>query len=201
MARMNGKEVNLKNTSDLKLNRTVNGTTGDVFVIGKEQDLEEIAKREAVEKYNKQVDEYVNKFEEHNKLLEKYRKEISKDLDRLEIKPLFEGVLIKPYEENPFQQIQKVGSIITDLGGQKPIYKSRETGQYEEEEAFIKVGLVVDAGPACKYLQEGDVVFWRKPSETPVPFFKQNLILVNEHSIMAIVNQSLSERFKENKND
>ena len=34
-------------------------------------------------------------------------KEINKDLDKLEIKPLYEGILIKPYAENPFQQIKK----------------------------------------------------------------------------------------------
>ena len=37
---------------------------------------------------------------------------------------------------------------------------------------------------------------WRRPSEVPVPFFKQNLVLVNEHSIMTAVNQGLNDRFK-----
>ena len=36
---------------------------------------------------------------------------------------------------------------------------------------------------------------WRQPSETPVPFFKQGLILVNEHSILTTINQGLEERF------
>ena len=37
---------------------------------------------------------------------------------------------------------------------------------------------------------------WRKPSETPVPFYKQGLVLVNEHSIMITVNVGLADRFK-----
>jgi len=37
---------------------------------------------------------------------------------------------------------------------------------------------------------------WRKPSETPVPFYKQGWVQVNEHSIMTIFNEGLSERFK-----
>ena len=78
----------------------------------------------------------------------------------------------------------------------KPTYKSNEDGQYHEEESFIRVGLVIDAGPTTKYLKEGDVVMWRRPSEVPVPFFKQNLVLVNEHSIMTAVNQGLNDRFK-----
>jgi hypothetical protein len=39
---------------------------------------------------------------------------------------------------------------------------------------------------------------WRKVSETPVPFYKQGLLLVNENSIMCVVNQGLTERFKNN---
>ena len=42
---------------------------------------------------------------------------------------------------------------------------------------------------------------WRRPSETPVPFYKQNLVLVNEHSIMTIVNEGLTKRLKNQKND
>ena len=120
------------------------------------------------------------------------------DLEQLEIKPNYEGVLIKPYEQNPFQQIKKEGNIITDTGGLIPQYKSNETGEWEEEEAFVRVGLVIDVGPTCKYVKEGDVVFWRKPSECVIPFFKQGFVQVNEHSIMTIVNQGLTERFKTN---
>ena len=36
---------------------------------------------------------------------------------------------------------------------------------------------------------------WRKPSETPVPFYKQGLVLVNEHSIMVAINEGLTERY------
>lgn len=196
MSRINGKEVNLQSTKNLELSKETTGIeSGEAFVMNKDS-IEDIAKTNAIAKFNDEVDSYIEKLDKHANLLEEYRKEISKDIDHLEIKPLYEGVLIKPYEENPFQQIQKVGSIITDLGGQKPVYTSHETGKYEEEEQFIHVGLVVDAGPTCQFVKEGDVVFWRKPSETSVPFFKQGLVQVNEHSIMTVVNQGLAERFK-----
>ena len=42
---------------------------------------------------------------------------------------------------------------------------------------------------------------WRKPSETPVPFYKQGYVLVNEHSIMTTVNEGLAERFNKVNND
>ena len=196
MSRINGKEVNLETNKNLELNKVVNGIEGNgtTFVIGK--DIKDLTKAEAISKVNNKVDEYVEKLEKHEELLKKYTEEIGKDLDNLEIKPLYEGVLIKPYDENPFQRIHKEGAIITDLGGMKPTYKSNEDGQYHEEESFIRVGLVIDAGPTTKYLKEGDVVMWRRPSEVPVPFFKQNLVLVNEHSIMTAVNQGLNDRFK-----
>lgn len=196
MSRINGKEVNLETNKNLELNKVVNGIEGNgtTFVIGK--DIKDLTKAEAISKVNDKVDEYVEKLEKHEELLKKYTEEIGKDLDNLEIKPIYEGVLIKPYDENPFQRIHKEGAIITDLGGMKPTYKSNEDGQYHEEESFIRVGLVIDAGPTTKYLKEGDVVMWRRPSEVPVPFFKQNLVLVNEHSIMTAVNQGLNDRFK-----
>lgn len=196
MSRINGKEVNLETNKNLELNKVVNGIEGNgtTFVIGK--DIKDLTKAEAISKVNNKVDEYVEKLEKHEELLKKYTEEIGKDLDNLEIKPIYEGVLIKPYDENPFQRIHKEGAIITDLGGMKPTYKSNEDGQYHEEESFIRVGLVIDAGPTTKYLKEGDVVMWRRPSEVPVPFFKQNLVLVNEHSIMTAVNQGLNDRFK-----
>ena len=196
MSRINGKEVNLETNKNLELNKVVNGIEGNgtTFVIGK--DIKDLTKAETIAKVNDKVDEYVEKLEKHEELLKKYTEEIGKDLDNLEIKPIYEGVLIKPYDENPFQRIHKEGAIITDLGGMKPTYKSNEDGQYHEEESFIRVGLVIDAGPTTKYLKEGDVVMWRRPSEVPVPFFKQNLVLVNEHSIMTAVNQGLNDRFK-----
>lgn len=196
MSRINGKEVNLETNKNLELNKVVNGIEGNgtTFVIGK--DIKDLTKAEAISKVNNKVDEYVEKLEKHEELLKKYTEEIGKDLDNLEIKPIYEGVLIKPYDENPFQRIHKEGAIITDLGGMKPTYKSNEDGQYHEEESFIRVGLVIDAGPTTKYLKEGDVVMWRRPSEVPIPFFKQNLVLVNEHSIMTAVNQGLNDRFK-----
>jgi hypothetical protein len=83
----------------------------------------------------------------------------------------------------------------------KPTYKSRETGEWEEEEQFIHVGTVIDNGPACKWVREGDIVMWRKVSETPVPFYKQGLVLVNEQSIMVDVNQGLTARFNDIKNN
>ena len=199
MARINGHEVNLNKTDAMKVYETAAGIESDgreMFNMSANRDLKNIIEDNAKAKFNEKVDEYVSKLEEHEKLLEQYTESLTEDLNQLEIRPLYEGVLIKPLAQNPFQKIKKVGNIIMDTGGLIPEYKSKETGEWEEEESFIHYGVVQEVGPTCKYLKEGDVVMWRKPSETPVPFFFFFLVLVNERSIMITVNVGLADRFK-----
>lgn len=201
--RENGIEVNLAKTKNVKLaEQTVGLESGaQIFQMGDAPSVEELAKDKAREQFNDQVDEYVEKLNKHQELLDQYKDEFIGDLNKLEIAPLYEGILIKPFDENPFQRIKKEGNLIVDLGGQKPQYKSNHTGEWEEEESFIHTGLVIEVGPAVKYVKDGDIVMWRKPSETPVPFYKQGFVLVNEHSIMTTVNEGLTERFKNVNNE
>lgn len=72
-----------------------------------------------------------------------------------------------------------------------------EDGKFHEEEAYVKVGLVVDVGPTVTYVKEGDVVMWRKPSQLDIPFYKQGFVTVGEHAIVAVANEKLTERFNE----
>lgn len=200
MARINGHEVNVNKTDAMKVYETVAGveTEGrEMFNMSANRDMKNIIEDNAKAKFNEKVDEYVAKLDEHEKLIQEYTENLTADLNKIEIKPLYEGVLIKPLAQNPFQRIKRDGLIITDTGGLTPEYKSRETGEWEEEESFIHYGVVQEVGPTCKYLKEGDIVMWRKPSETPVPFYKQGLVLVNEHSIMITVNEGLAKRFNE----
>ena len=195
--RENGIEINA-NTKNVNLAKEVVGIESDaqIFQMENAPSIEELAKDKAREKFNDKVDEYVEKLDKHAELLDKYREEMTSDLEKLEIAPLYEGILIKPFDENPFQRIKKEGNLIVDLGGQKPEYKSNHTGEWEEEESFIHYGVIIAVGPTAKFTKEGDIVMWRKPSETPVPFYKQGFVLVNEHSIMVTINEGLEERFK-----
>lgn len=157
---------------------------------------DEVMKDEMVNKFNDQVDMYVEKFNEHSKNLEKYVDNISKNVEEIEIMPLGNYILIKEFEQNPFQRIVRDSSgLITDLGGMKPIFKNTDNGEIEEEELFIKVGVVQETGPECKYLQIGDTVFYSKPASIVVPFYKQGLVQVCENRIIAVVNKGLSKRF------
>ena len=183
---LNGKE---------KLAQVVNGmeSTGTPIVVnGKSADI--ILAEEKKGRFNTQVDEYVDKFEKHNKALESYAEELSKDINGLEILPMGSYALIKPFESNPFQRVKVESGIITDLGGYTPTYRSDEDGQIHEEEQFIHVGTVIDTGWKCEFLKAGDVVFYTTASEAMVPFFKQGFVVVAESRIMAVVNEKLTER-------
>ena len=115
--------------------------------------------------------------------------------------PIGNYILVKQFEENPFQRIVRdsKSGLIIDTGGFAPEYKNTDNGQIEEEESFILVGVVQEVGPECKWCKSGDAVFYTKPSAVPVPFYKQNLIQVNETRVLAVVNENLTERFNKNK--
>lgn len=169
--------------------------TGQHFVLNGEEAHKTLL-REQQEKFNTKVDEYVDKFEKHNQALENYAKEISEDMNGLEIMPLGSYVLIKPFNENPFQRVEVTKSgIIVDLGGGSvQTHKNQETGQEEEDAPFIKVGTVIETGPEVKFLKTGDLVFFTVACENQIPFFKQGFVTVNETRIMAVVNSGLTER-------
>lgn len=164
------------------------------FVMNGES-ADKILHRDKQIKFNDSVQEYMDKFEKHNQALNEYAKQLSEDINGLEIMPLSTYVLVKPFDQNPFQQIKISSSgIITDLGGMTLEHKSQETGEMEEDQQFIKVGTVIEVGHKCEFVRPGDLVFYTIASETPVPFYKQGFIVVSELRIIAVVNEKLTER-------
>lgn len=192
------KKVNLNYTENDRIARNVAGleSNASYFNMGDDQSLETLFNRQKAETFNNQVEEYVEKFDRHSDLLKQYTESVKSNMNTVEIKPMFSRVLVKPFEQNPFQQIKISDSgLITDLGGMTPTYKSNDTGEWEEERQFIVTGTVIDAGPECKYLAEGDVIFYRVDTAVPVPFFKQGLVSLAENQVISVVNEGLTERF------
>lgn len=189
-------EERVYGNSNENLARKVTGleTNAKHFVINGES-ADKLLENERKAKFNDQVEEYVQRFDKYKEMVKSVQEEICKDVNHLEIKPLGNYVIVQAYPQNPFQKMQVSDSgIILDTGGLAPLYKSNETGEVEEEEEFVKTGIVMEVGPECKYAQVGDTVFWTKVSETPIPFFRQGFLLVNETRIMAIVNDNFNER-------
>lgn len=193
-----GKKVNLNLTDNEKLARNVVGLESDAihFRMGSEETLEDMLAKQNAERFNTQVDDYVEKINKHSNLINQYAKSIKDNMNSVEIKANGCRVLIKPFETNPFQQIKVSDSgLIIDTGGYTPQAKSDDTGEWEELEQAIAVGTVIDAGPDCKYLKEGDVIFYQKVAAVPVPFFRQGFHTVSETQVIAVVNEGLTERF------
>ena len=136
------------------------------------------------------MDDYIKDVEEK-------AKSIAENMNGLEIMPVFNYMIVRPYDQNPYQKIKVSSSgLIYDLGGHKPEFKNPDNGQLEEEENFIVVGKVIEVGPETKYVREGDDVFFTKPSQTPIPFFKMGLVYVSEQRVLAVVNEKLRARFQ-----
>lgn len=186
---LNEKEKMALMMGDPSLIVSMNGETAD-----------EAIEKKNIKDFNNQVDQYVEKFEQHSTNLKDFAERVNANVNSIEIMPIANYLLVKQFEENPFQRIVRDSNsgLILDLGGLKPEYKNTDNGEIEEEEQFIKVGVIQEVGPECKWCIPGDTVFYTKPSAVPVPFYKQQLILVNENRILAVVNEGLSERMKKN---
>lgn len=197
-----GKNVRLDLTENEKLAQSIVGleSNGIRMNMAKDKSIENMIEREKASKFNDQVDEYIEKFDKHASVLKEYAESFNDNMNSIEIKPMFARILVKPFEQNPFQKIRKSDSgLIIDTGGLAPQYKNSDTGEWEEEKQFIVTGTVVDCGPDVKYLSQGDVVFYRVDTSVPVPFFRQGLVSLAENQIIAVVNEGLTDRFNERK--
>lgn len=191
------KEPRLKLTENEKVATTIMGENHDypIFNMG-ERSIDKMIQRDQTNKFNNEVEKYNAQLEENNKTLQEAQKEVSYDINKAEIKPMFARIIVKPFKVNPFQKMKVEGSIIVDAGGYTPHAEINPmTGKYEEQKQFIVTGCVVETGPEVKYLQEGDVIYYRVDTSVPVPFLKQGFVSLNENQVIAVVNEGLSERF------
>lgn len=158
--------------------------------------IDALVQKENARKFNDQVEKYEAQLEENNETLQEAQKEVTYDINKAEIKPMLARIIVKPFKVNPFQKMETKGGIIVDAGGYTPHAEiNPATGRYEEQKQFIVTGCVVEVGPEVKYLQEGDVVYYRVDTAVPVPFLKQGFVSINENQVIAVVNEGLTERF------
>lgn len=184
-----------ENSTGNIVNTILGADTNAQTMILDEKYFDEKTKREQSSKIEQDINDVKEKYEKHLAQLEEDTKQIQGDFNKLEIMPLTSYVLIKPFESNPFQKINKLESgLIIDSGGIAPSFKSQETGDMIDANQYIKVGLVTEVGAECKFLKPGDVVFYNIASEVQVPFFKFGFVIVAEQRILAVVNEGLTDR-------
>ena len=187
----------IKTTNDEKLMQNALGVDVDRAVFNmSESDINTILDKEKSRKFNNELEKYQDKLESNNRTLEETQQQLSYDINKAEIKPMFSRVLVKPFKVNPFQQMKIENGIIVDAGGYTPhLDLNPVTGKYEEQKELIVTGCVVEIGPDVKYLQEGDIIYYRVDTSVPVPFLKQGLVSLDEKQIIAVINEGLNERF------
>lgn len=186
-------------TEKEQLAHTVLGETNaeiyqDFVIEGKNR--EQLLEEAAANQHNKMVEDYNERYQKYADEITEYAKKINENSETIEIKPLSNYIIVKPFNENPFQRIVKSESgIILDVGGLRPEFKNTDSGEYEEEEQMIIVGVVQEVGPECKFLQVGDTIMYPKTRACVLPFYKLGYVWLNETGVMAVINEGLSERF------
>lgn len=101
----------------------------------------------------------------------------------VEIIPCNTGVVLLPYDDNPYRKVEKTESgLIIGIESTKK-YKSNETGEMEQNEDFVACAKVIAVGPACKNVQVGDDVFYVKHIAQPLPFRKKGYWTISEQNI------------------
>lgn len=189
------KDVRLKFSNNEKLAQQVLENAEKSFAMN-EGDIDELITKEKKLKFNSEVDKHTEELKKQQQIIEDYQKSVAENVSSIEIKPLFNRIMVKPFAANPFQKLTIENGIITDIGGLNPnIEFNNDTGEYQERDQNIIVATVVEVGPECKYIRPGDTVFYLKQLPTPVPFFKQGFWTLKEENIIAVVNENLTERF------
>lgn len=180
-------------TREEKMAQDVLGMNGTNFNMS-ENKIEDLFEKENVRKFNDTIDKYAERLEKHVNDLKEVGEQIG-DIGDIEIKPMFNRILITPFKQNPFQRIKVENGIVTDLGGMAPEFKNMDNGRIEQLEQMIITGAVQEVGPEVKYIAPGDVVMYRKESAMPVPFFKQGFMCIAETQVISVINTGLEDRF------
>lgn len=182
-----------------KIARVVTGVDTDSTFMGvDDRSLDKMIDNAERQKWNDSVKEIEDKFKDHENALQEAADEYAKKLDGVQIYPIANYVIVRPFKENPFQKVkidEKTGLILS-TGGLIPEYKRNDSGEFEEAEQVIKTGVVIQAGPECKWIKDGDTIMWAVMSEVVIPFYNFGFRLVNENRAICVINDDLEERFK-----
>lgn len=101
-----------------------------------------------------------------------------------ELKPLFNYVVVRPININPYVIRKTESGLIIPIAGTA---HSQETGQIERLEQRILFGVIVDVGSTCQEAQIGDEIYFDKNSSRPLPVLDLGYLHMHEQNIMSIV--------------
>ena len=131
--------------------------------------------------------------EANNILLEaekQKQQEILERAEKLELLPMGNKIIILPYPRNPYRELMK-GNIIVDYDGS---FKNPDSGEMDTLKELVACGKVIEIGPECKHVKEGDDVYYANGTSVPLPFMNRGYHVTSEPQIIAFLNEGLKDR-------
>lgn len=126
-------------------------------------------------------------------LAKEKQKELEAKLPNLELFPVGINLIILPYPHNPYKKILSDGGIIID--GYEGQFLNPDSGENDHLNLGIGCAKVIEVGAQCKFVKNGDDVFYDTRVVKPIPFLDLGYVLTNEQNLVAIINEGLTERF------
>ena len=111
---------------------------------------------------------------------------------KTEIMPINNNIMVRPYSVNPYAA--NTSSTGLNLGNGE--FTNSDSGENEQLDLKIFCAEVIEVGQGCKYVKPGDDVFINEGTTRPVPFMRQGFFLCNEQNVLAVMNDNLKERLK-----
>ncbi len=146
--------------------------------------------------FNQAVEEKVQEYTDKISKTMKTSEQILEKQNVIDLMPIGSYILVKPYDENPYNKIVVNESGLTLDAGLQPTFKNPDSGEDEFLNNVMKVGTVMEVGPEVKYVIPGDDVYFKKSNMVPIPFFKTGLIVLHEAGIMVVLNEKVSKRWE-----
>lgn len=101
-----------------------------------------------------------------------------------EIKPLFNYIIVRPFDVNPYKTRITNSGIVLQAGASA---YSQETGQQESLDQRIQYGIVMEIGDGVKTVQVGDEIYYDKLTAMPLPILDLGFQRVNEQNVISFV--------------
>lgn len=120
------------------------------------------------------------------------QKEIDEKVERLEILPIGNKVILLPYPENPYRKIVTSSGILTDYNGE---FLNPDSGEKDTLPTGVACAKVIEVGPDCLWTIPGDDVYYITGTSMKIPFYSQGYVTLSEIQLLCILNEGLKERF------
>lgn len=150
-----------------------------------------IDEQKIINMHNQVLDDYSKQLEESMKTPE----DIVSRAANLDIMPINNYVLIKPYDKNPYQKIEVSDTGIITSSPSSGKFMNPDTGEEDTADMWSRFGTVIECSPNNKMVKVGDDVMYRSMQAIPIPFLKLGLEVVAETSILVVINENLKQRF------